>query len=119
LNFNAFLPNLGPNQGDLPRNFIRGFGNWQADLAVSRQFHLTERFGLQFRSEFFNLFNHANFANFDNNLRDGANLFGVSRATLNMGRNTSALFGLLNSGLNSLYQAGGPRSIQLALKLQF
>jgi hypothetical protein len=27
--------------------------------------------------------------------------------------------GVLNGGLNPLYQIGGPRSIQLALKLQF
>jgi hypothetical protein len=33
------------------------------DLGLHRSFRLTERFGLTFRSEWFNAFNHANFSN--------------------------------------------------------
>jgi hypothetical protein len=40
---------------------MRGFGAWQADLALQRQFHLTEAIALRFRAEFFNIFNHPNF----------------------------------------------------------
>src|SRR5262249_29159403 len=56
-------PPSGALEGDFGRNVLRGFGAWQVDLAVHRQFKLSERAGLQFRTEAFNLFNHPNFAN--------------------------------------------------------
>ena len=96
-------------QGTLGRNVLRDFGNWQIDFAIHRQFNFTERVNLQFRAELFNVFNHPNFSNIDNNVGDGPGAFGLSQSTLN-----SAL-----GGLNRLYQIGGPRSIQLALKLSF
>jgi Carboxypeptidase regulatory-like domain len=94
-------------QGTLGRNVLRGFGAWQMDFALHRQFNLTERVNLQFRSEFFNIFNHPSFGAMNNNLGQGS--FGLVQSTLNRS------FG----GLNQLYQIGGPRSIQLALKLSF
>jgi outer membrane receptor protein involved in Fe transport len=51
-----FAPNM------IGRNFHRGPGSWNADLGVYKNFQLTERFKLQFRSEFYNMFNHANSA---------------------------------------------------------
>jgi hypothetical protein len=99
-------------QGTLGRNVLRGFGAWQMDFAIHRQFNFTERVNLQFRGEFFNVFNHPNFGNVDSFLGDGT--FGQATSTLN-----NALYGGSFGGLNSLYQIGGPRSIQLALKLQF
>ncbi|HET6852035.1 MAG TPA: TonB-dependent receptor, partial [Pyrinomonadaceae bacterium] len=48
-------------QGNLKRNTLRGFPVHQIDVAVRRQFRLTERLNLQFRAEAFNLFNHPNF----------------------------------------------------------
>jgi hypothetical protein len=92
---------------------LRGFGAWQADLALQRQFHLTEYTGLLFRAEFFNIFNHPNFGNPDNTLTDP--LFGHSTQTLW----NSLGSGGANGGFSPLYQIGGPRSIRLALKLQF
>src|ERR1700751_2550153 len=100
-------------QGNFARNVLRGFGASQADLAFQRQFHLTERMQLRFRGEFFNIFNHPNFGPQYNNITDA--LCGVSTATLN----NSLGSGGANGGLNPLYQIGGPRSIQPALKLQF
>ncbi|MBO0861977.1 MAG: TonB-dependent receptor, partial [Chloracidobacterium sp.] len=47
-------------QGNLGRNTLRGFPLSQVDLALSRQFNLTERVNIQFRTEAFNLFNHPN-----------------------------------------------------------
>jgi hypothetical protein len=109
----AFTPAPAGQQGDFGRNVLRGFGATQADLALQRQFHFTERLGLRFRAEFFNIFNHPNFGNPNNNLTDP--LFGHSTQTL-----ASSLGpGGANGGFNPLYQIGGPRSIQLALKLQF
>ncbi len=100
-------------QGDFGRNVLRGFGAWQADLALQRQFHLTERMGLRFRAEFFNIFNHPNFGSPTNTLRSA--LFGKSTQTLA----SSLGSGGANGGFNPLYQIGGPRSIQLALKFLF
>jgi hypothetical protein len=109
----AFTPPPAGQQGDFGRNVLRGFGAWQADVAFQRQFRLTEKMALRFRGEFFNIFNHPNFGPPDNNITDA--LFGYSTATLA----SSLGSGGANGGLNPLYQIGGPRSIQLALKLQF
>jgi len=100
-------------QGDFGRNVLRGFGAWQADVAFQRQFQLIEKVGLRFRGEFFNLFNHPNFGPPDNNLTDP--LFGQSTQILA----GSLGSGGANGGFNPLYQIGGSRSIQLALKLVF
>jgi hypothetical protein len=109
----AFTPPPTAQQGDFGRNVLRGFGAWQADVAFQRQFQLTEKVGLHFRGEFFNLFNHPNFGPPDNNLTDA--LFGQSTQTLA----SSLGSGGANGGFSPLYQIGGPRSIQLALKLVF
>ena len=56
-----FVRPVGARQGNLGRNTVRGFPVYQLDLAVRRQFNLTEKVNLQFRSEFFNVLNHPNF----------------------------------------------------------
>jgi len=43
------------------RNIFRGPGAWNDDFAIAKTFPLTERFGLEFRAEAFNLFNHHDF----------------------------------------------------------
>jgi len=109
----AFSSAPGGTQGNFGRNVLRGFGAWQADVGLQRQFHLTERFALRFRAEFFNLFNHPNFGSPTNVLTSP--LFGRSTQTLA----NSLGSGGANGGFNPLHQLGGPRSIQFALKLQF
>jgi len=42
------------------RNQFRGPGFWNMDFNVYKDFKLTERVGLQFRAEFYNIFNHSN-----------------------------------------------------------
>jgi hypothetical protein len=92
-------------QGNFPRNGLRGFPASQIDLALRREFRLGEVLRLQLRGELFNLFNHPNFGPPRNLVNSGA--FGrVSQM-----RNQAL------GGLNGLYQMGGPRSGQLALKL--
>ena len=66
---------------------------------------LREQLSLQARADNFNLFNHPNFGPPFNYL--SSPLFRV------------AWSGGQNGGLNPLYQIGGPRSVQLALKLIF
>jgi hypothetical protein len=73
---------------------------------------LTVRVGLRFQGEFFNIFDHPNFGPPDN-ITDA--LVGYSTQTL--ARSLGS--GGPNGGVNPLYQIGGPRSIQLTLKLQF
>jgi hypothetical protein len=109
----AFTAAPAGTQGNFGRNVLRGFGAWQADVGVQRQFHLTERLRLRFRTEFFNIFNHPNFGSPTNVLTSP--LFGRSTQTLANSLGT----GGANGGFNPLYQIGGPRSIQFALKLQF
>lgn len=96
-------------EGDAPRNSLRGFDFWQMNLALQREFPLREHLKLQFRAEAFNLFNRPNFGDIQSNLTAGPMFFGraIDTANVQLG------------GLNSLYQEGGPRSLQLALKLTF
>ena len=109
----AFAPAPEGQQGNFGRNVLRGFDAWQADIGVQRQFRLTETLELHFRAESFNVLNHANFGNPISNLTSP--LFGRSTQTLA----NSLGSGGANGGFNPLYQIGGPRSIQLGLKLQF
>jgi len=83
------------------------------DFGLHRQFRLTEGVRLRFQAEFFNIFNHPNFGNPNNDLTSP--LFGQSTQTLA----NSLGSGGANGGFNPLYQIGGPRSIQFALKLEF
>ena len=43
------------------RNGFIGPNNWTLNLGIYKNFKVTERWTLQFRSEFYNLFNHHNF----------------------------------------------------------
>jgi hypothetical protein len=122
INYDAFnVPASGPgfdSQGNTPRNYARGFGARQMDFAIRREFPIHERLHLQFRAEAFNLFNHPSFGSVNNNWFSGPVIpgcfgcgFGEAGSTLNQ-------YGQ-SSNLNSLYASGGPRSLQIALKLIF
>ena len=120
-NPNAFTdpptdPNTGnpARQGSLGRNALRGFGAAQWDFAIHRDFPLRESVKLQLRTEMFNVLNHPNFGPPSGQF--GVVGFGVSKQMLGQSLNN----GNLGSGaLSPLYQIGGPRSIQFALKLSF
>lgn len=101
-------------EGNLGRNALRGFGAFQWDAAVRRTFALRESLHLELRAELFNLLNHPNFANPVGQL--GLSQFGKSTAMLNRGLSAG---GQAASGFSPLYQIGGPRSGQLAVKLLF
>jgi len=60
---------LGPfPSGMIGRNAFRGPGAWNLDTAISKQFKVTERVGMEFRAEGFNIFNHHNMYVFTPNL---------------------------------------------------
>jgi hypothetical protein len=90
----AAAPGKVGTYGTLPRNAFRrdGLNNW--DFAVARKFRLKEGVGLQFRGEFFDLFNHTQF----------------NGPVINL---ASSVFGQIRSAANP------PRNIRLALKLSF
>ncbi len=43
------------------RNSFQAPGTWNMNMGIYKNFKLTERFNMQFRSEWFNLFNHSNY----------------------------------------------------------
>ncbi|HZQ92816.1 MAG TPA: TonB-dependent receptor [Terriglobales bacterium] len=111
-------------QGTLGRNALRGFANNQLNFSMRRQLKLSERVNLQYRAEFFNIFNHPNFAdpagslgsvNAAGTLAFSSGTFGKSPTMLNRSLGTGGQTG----GFAPLYGIGGPRSIQMSLKLSF
>ena len=90
----AFVANQPGRYGGAGRNLFSGPGTFNTNLSVVKSFRIGERFGrLQFRSEFFNAFNRAN--------------FGQPVATL-----ISTTFGRIQT-------AADPRILQFALRYQF
>jgi hypothetical protein len=107
----AFANPAVGQEGTEGRNDIPGFDLTQIDLSVGRKFPVTEHLNLQFRADAFNALNHPNFAN------PLGYYFGTIPVTTYL-RSSSMLNGGLG-GLNPLFQEGGPRSLQLSLKLTF
>ncbi|HEV2399827.1 MAG TPA: TonB-dependent receptor [Candidatus Sulfotelmatobacter sp.] len=106
---NTFLPNVGRqwfvNSGQFTDPALGTFGNCSpqlsdlrsphysdVDLSLHKDFPITERFRLQFRTDFINAFNH------------------VQYNAPNMG---------LGNGMGQITSAQPPRNIQLALKLYY
>jgi carboxypeptidase family protein len=112
LNLAAFNIVTGFAQGNLGRNVLRGFGAQQLDLSLRRAFPITERLVLSLSAQAYNVFNHPNFAN--PSPLEGANL-----ASPNFGVVTEMLNQSFGGAVNSLFRTGGPRSIELAVRLRF
>lgn len=94
VNPDAFAIPAAYTFGNLGRNTLIGPGFFQWDFGGYKNFRLTERFGLQFRAELFNMTNRVNFGNPNSDLN-------------------SSTFGQI-SGL-----AGAPLEAQFGLKLAF
>jgi hypothetical protein len=93
--------------GNAARNLVYGFGAVQTDVAIRRSFPLYDKVHGEFRAESFNIFNHPNFGAIDGNYGDVQ--FGHATAILSQSLGT----------LSPLYQMGGPRSLQLSLRIMF
>ena len=99
--------------GTVGRNEFRdtGFRNWDFSVAKLWRFH--DRFGVQFRAEFFNLLNHPNIANPFGGQNGWAHndpstgQFGCGCATPDV------------AASNPVIGSGGSRAVQLGLKLSF
>jgi hypothetical protein len=57
----AFIQPLPGTYGNAGRNILQGPGLAETDVSLGKKFSLSDRLDLQFRSEFFNVFNHTNF----------------------------------------------------------
>jgi hypothetical protein len=86
--------------GNLGRNVVEGPGFNNTDLSIIKDTNLGERMRVQFRAEFFDVFNHANFG-------QPRNVVG----TPDFGRIISTRF--------PTGESGSSRQVQLALKLVF
>ena len=123
LNGNAFAQPLNPTVedagsfGDLGRNEIYGPHFWSVDFAIAKNTRLSERMTLQLRAEFFNIFNHPNFALPNFFVLPAFNADGTpTGAPPNQGLITQTPDqAQTNPGLGG----GGPRVIQLAAKFIF
>jgi hypothetical protein len=107
LNPAAFAIPAPGTWGNLGRYAARGPGVFELDSALQKKFLLTERVGLNFRAEVFNLFNRAIYANPSSNL--GSDPLSPPAS---FGRITS----LLNTGAVG---TGTPREFQFAVRLDF
>jgi hypothetical protein len=105
--FDAATPAAERRQGTFGRNVMRGFPFFQLDLGLRRGIAINQRLHLQARVDAFNVLNRANFANPNGTLTSPS--FGRATQMLNTGL----------AGLTAIYQNGGPRSLQLSMKLNF
>jgi hypothetical protein len=83
--------------GDVGRNTVRGPGINNVDLSVFKNIKFSERVNMQFRTEFFNAFNHTQFL---------------------ISGNSSTAIGFRDL-FGQVTQARDPRIIQFAIKLAF
>ena len=97
--------------GNLSRNAINGPDNINLDVALSRQFKITERFSLQVRADAFNILNHTNFAGAISPAGTVSSYPTFSSGT-NNNRLNAGTFGRIPSAFD-------PRIMQFALKLFF
>lgn len=102
LNPAAFSVPARGTWGNLGRNAARALGMWQVDFALGKQTRLTERFNLEFRGEFFNIFNRAQ--------------YGLPQANISQTAQFGRIVNVINTQPTGI---GGPRQIQFMLRLNF
>jgi carboxypeptidase family protein/TonB-dependent receptor-like protein len=109
----VLVPPAVGSYGTTPQNLFRdaGFKNW--DMSVTKQFKFRERFTAEFRVEFFNILNHPIFSNPS----------GGPGGTV-MDPSAGSGFGIVpltpdTYSSNPQLGSGGPRAMQLGLKLGF
>jgi len=103
----AFTLPAATAAGNAPRNILRGYGNYQINIALRHNFELRDKVFLQMRGEAYNILNHPVLGYIDPSLTNA--LFGHSTLMLNQSFGPSG----------SLYQPGGPRTLQLSMRLNF
>ncbi len=113
-NGGVLTPPAYGTDGDAYRGIFRGQRYYNTDMSVSKIWNFKERYSAQFRVEFFNLFNRADFAASGNG--GGTQAAGTNPSSGN------ANFGVATvtpDASNPVSGSGGPRHIQFGLKLTF
>ncbi len=100
----AFKENAPFTFGNTGKNVLRGPRYFSTDLALVKNAKLSERFALEFRTEFFNAFNNVNFGRPDGNLQDST---------------YGQITGMAGASASNTYGTAQPRIIQFGLKLAF
>jgi len=124
LNPAAFSIPAAGSYGNSSRNSLTGPGLQQFDITLSKKFRVGEGKNVEFRSEFYNIFNHANFAN-PGNLRLAAGLptgpgaSGVQPGVAFSPATAGGNFGVLTQTVSNQIGIGTNRQIQLSLRLNF
>jgi hypothetical protein len=132
LNPAAFAIPVPGKYGNLPRNALKGPDFQQFDLILAKRFPVRESLNLEFRSEFFNIFNRANFANPGSTLNSAlpSLTFNTAANAFVLGSGTQpgqpftqsaagTTFGLLRQTVERTVGLGTNRQIQFALRLNF
>jgi hypothetical protein len=98
--------------GTAPRDLVRGPGTWQIDMGAGKTIAMTERAQIQFRAEFYNIFNHPQLGQPQSTWNGPATEgFGSIVNTVNL--NTAIVSPITPVG------SGTPREMQFALRFQF
>ncbi len=107
--------------GNSPTNGYRLFGLKQWDMAASRSWKIWEGLNLNFRVDAYNLLNVANFGTAGIGSWNSSNNTTFGRATATYANTYGA--GSIGNGSSgeqlNIFQNGGPRELQLSLKLKF
>jgi hypothetical protein len=110
----VMIPPATNTFGTMGRNLFRGpvYRNW--DFSLIKTWQLRERLAFQLRGEFFNVLNHPNFTN----------PYGVGGQLGNVDPSVPGSFGYASetpdvAAANPVIGSGGPRAIQIGLKLRF
>ncbi|MBP1601883.1 MAG: hypothetical protein H6Q06_2034, partial [Acidobacteria bacterium] len=106
--------------GNVMRGFLHGPGFQQCDIILDKKFRVSESSFVEFRTEFFNIFNHANFANpvatLPNALGTGPNQIQPGQPYTSAAAGT---FGVMNQTVERTVGLGTSRQIQFALRFSF
>jgi len=99
--------------GNMRRNMFPDNGFRNLDFSIAKNWHIGERLRAQFRAEFFNIFNHPNFAN----PYGGQNGFGLNDPSVQPFGCACATPDV--AAANPVIGSGGSRAVQLAMKFTF
>ena len=101
----------GTDFGNVGRNVLRGPSQTNIDFSIIKRFSISESKNLEFRAEFFNLFNHVNFAN------PVSNFNAVPSTSIN--QTTGQITGDPGDFGRITATSNNPRLIQFAIKVNF
>jgi hypothetical protein len=113
-NGTALAGATGTDFGNVGRNSLRGPNQFNTDFSIGKRFRLTDAKNVEFRADFFNLFNNVNFAN------PISNLAAVPAPLINANTGRISRDSVVELGFGQIISTGNnPRIIQLALKFNF